>query len=103
MNPHVLWVPSQNGRFFESPQRQKIMLSLDPLPSHVTYVLLQVFEDASLDPQGLVVSPHAVDVLTRLGLIRKTSSPNVAKKLLEKVVAKEDYHRFQYFVHLEPA
>ncbi len=86
-------------RIFEAQQRQKIMLSLDPLPLHITYVLLQQFDDKSLDPQGLVLSPEALNTVTKLGWIRKTSSMNVAKKLLEKLIPKEDYYRFHYYIH----
>lgn len=86
-------------RIFEEPQRQKILLSLDPLPLHITYVLLQYFDDAAMDPTGLVVSMEAMRIVTELGLARKTSSPNVAKKMLETLVEKEDYYRFHYYIH----
>jgi len=86
-------------RIFEEPQRQKILLSLDPLPLHITYVLLQYFDDAAMDPTGLVVSMEAMRIVTELGLTRKTSSPNVAKKMLETLVEKEDYYRFHYYIH----
>lgn len=86
-------------RIFEEPQRQKILLSLDPLPLHITYVLLQYFDDRSMDPTGLVVSMDAMKTVSDLGLARKTSSPNVAKKMLEKLVEKEDWYRFHYFIH----
>lgn len=86
-------------RIFEAPQRQKIMLSLDPLPAHITYVLLQHFEDTSLEPGGLVVSPTALNTVTKLGLVRKTNSMNVAKKLLERLVGEDDVYRFHYLIH----
>lgn len=86
-------------RIFEEPQRQKILLSLDPLPLHITYVLLQYFDDVSMDPTGLVVSMQAMRKVTELGLARRTQSPNVAKKLLEKLVDKDDYYRFHYYIH----
>lgn len=86
-------------KIFEGPQREKIMLSLDPLPPHITYVLLQHFDEISMEPQGLVVSAEALRKVTKVGWIRKTTSPNVAKKLLEKLVPQEDWYRFQYFVH----
>ena len=86
-------------RIFESPQRQKILLALDPLPLHITYVLLQQYEDQSMDPQGLVVSMDAYNTLVRLGLVRKTTSENVAKKIMEKLIEVDDYYRFHYYIH----
>lgn len=86
-------------KIFEGPQREKIMLSLDPLPPHITYVLLQHFDEISMDPQGIVVSPEALKQVTKVGWVRKTSSANVAKKLLEKLVPPEDWYRFQYYIH----
>ena len=85
-------------KIFEAPQRQKIMLSLDPLGPHITFVLLQLFEDNSMDPQGLVVSMDAYAKLNRLGLVRKTTSTNVAKKILEKLVPQDDWYRFHYYI-----
>lgn len=85
-------------RIFEGPQRQKILMSLDPLPQHITYVLLQLYEDQSMSPDGLVVSMDAYNALAELGLVRKTSSENVAKKILEKLIEPEDYYRFHYFL-----
>jgi len=86
-------------KIFEGPQREKIMLSLDPLPLHLTYVLLQHFDEISMDPQGIVVSQDAVARVTKKGWIRKTTSPNVARKLLGMLVADEDWYRFQYYIH----
>lgn len=86
-------------KIFEGPQREKIMLSLDPLPPHMTYVLLQHFDEISMEPQGLVVSGEALKTVTKVGWVRKTTSPNVAKKLLEKLVPQEDWYRFQYYIH----
>lgn len=84
---------------FEGPQREKIMQSLDPIGSHIRYVLLQQFDDSSMEPQGLVVSMEAMNIVHRLGFTRKTTSINVAKKLLEKLVPEEDYYRFHYYIH----
>jgi len=86
-------------KIFEGPQREKIMQSLAPLGDHIQYVLLQQFEDSSMEPQGLVVSMEAMNQVHRLGLTRKTSSVNVAKRLLEKLVPQEDYYRFHYYIH----
>ncbi|MBI4880073.1 MAG: hypothetical protein HY812_10515 [Planctomycetes bacterium] len=84
---------------FEGPQRERIMKALDPLGDHIRYVLLQLFEDRSMEPNGLVVSMDVMNKVHRLGLARKTASPNVAKKILEKLVDKADYCRFHYFIH----
>ncbi len=86
-------------RLFETPQRTKILLQLEPMGLHLIYVLLQFFEDHSPEPEGLVISQHAVNVVTRLGLMRKTSSLNIAKKLLEKIVPPKERVRFQYLIH----
>lgn len=86
-------------RMFEAPQREKIMLSLDPLGAHITYVLLQLFADQDTNPEGLVVSMDAFNKLVQMGLVRKTSSPNVAKKMLEKILSDKDYYRFHYYIH----
>lgn len=85
-------------KIFEAPQRQKIMTSLAPLGAHVINVLLQYFEDKSLEPDGLILTQDEVNVLVKLGLIRKTSSLNVARKLAEKLVAKDDWYRFHYLI-----
>jgi endonuclease III len=85
-------------RIFEGPQRQKIMNSLTPLGPHVTNVMLQYFEDTAAEPQGLVVTQEEVNVLVKLGLMRKTSSLNVAKKMAEKLVTQDDWYRFHYLM-----
>ena len=67
-------------KIFEGPQREKIMHSLDPLGSHIRFVLLQGFDDTSMEPQGLVVSMEAMNTVHQLGLTRKrhrTHHPNV--------------------------
>ncbi len=86
-------------RLFETPQRTKILLQLEPMGLHLIYVLLQFFEDNAPEPDGLVISQHAVNVVTKLGLMRKTSSLNIAKKLLEKIVPPKERVRFQYLIH----
>lgn len=86
-------------KIFEGPQREKIMQSLAPLGDHIRYVLLQQFEDTSMEPQGLVVSMEAMNKVFKLGLTRRTSSANVAKKLLEKLVEPQDFYRFHYYIH----
>lgn len=86
-------------KIFESGQRQKIMLSFTPLGPPIIYVLLQWFENTSEQPQGLVVSMDAMNKIADLGLAKKTSSLNVAQKALSKLVAEEDYYRFQYLIY----
>ena len=86
-------------KIFEGPQREKIMQSLAPLGDLIRYVLLQQFEDSSMEPQGLVVSMEAMARVHSLGLTRRTSSINVAKKLLEKLVPPGDFYRFHYYIH----
>lgn len=85
-------------KIFASPQRQKIMNSLSPLGVHVTNVLLQYFDDNAAEPEGLIVTQDQVNVLVKLGLMRKTSSLNVARKMAEKLVAKDDWYRFHYLI-----
>jgi len=85
-------------KFFGASQRQKIMNTLSPLGLHVTNVLLQYFDDNASEPEGLVVTQDQVNVLVKLGFIRKTSSLNVARKLTEKLVAKDDWYRFHYLI-----
>ncbi len=88
-------------KIFEAPQRQKIMNSLSPLGPHITNVMLQYFEDVSLEPQGLIVTQEEVNALVRLGVMRKTSSLNVARKLAEKLVPKAEWNRFHFLIQRE--
>lgn len=87
-------------RIFEAPQREKIMLTLDaPVGHHITYVILQRFEDESPEPDGLVFSRDAYERVQRMGLVRRTTSPNVAHKLLKQLVPYEDRYRFHSYIH----
>lgn len=85
-------------RIFEGPQRQKIMNQLTPLGPHIILVLLQFFDDMAIEPQGLVVTQEHVNQLVKLNLIRKTSSLAVAKKIIEKLVPKDDWYRFHFLL-----
>jgi len=85
-------------KIFEAPQRQKIMNSLSPLGPHVTNVLLQYFENHSMEPEGLIVTQDEVNAIVKLGLMRKTSSLNVARKMAEKLIPKADWYRFHYLI-----
>jgi len=87
-------------RIFPPLQREKILRTLDPLGLPITYVLLQFYDDHSMMPEGMVVCMDAYnDYLVKEGLVRKTSSENVAKKILEKLVPEDQRYRFHYLVN----
>jgi endonuclease III len=85
-------------RVFPPPQREKILRTLDPLGLPITYVLLQYYEDRSMSPDGIVVCMEAFNYLVKEGLVRKTASDNIAKKILEKLVPVDDRYRFHYLI-----
>jgi endonuclease III len=86
-------------RMFEATQRSKILSTLDPLGKPILHVLLQYYEELHPNPGGTVLSMDAFKELERLGMVRKTGSANVAKKMLDDLVEEEDRYRFQYLMH----
>jgi endonuclease III len=79
---------------WEEGKRHDYLAKLPMLSASVVHAFLQ-----QLAPAGrLVVSPQALRVASRIGLITKTASLNVGRKAFESLLKETDWVRFQTLV-----
>jgi len=79
---------------------RKFFAQLEPLGAGNAYIFLQCLQEtideaAEVDPPNLVISTEALRVGIRLGLIKRTSSHNVGRKAIAKLIGPKDYLSFQ--------
>jgi hypothetical protein len=85
---------------------RRFIVGIEPLGKANAYVFLQCFvnewkKKAKDDPakeRSLVVSPEAMRVTIRLGIIKKTQSSNKARADFSALITAKDYLRFQYLM-----